>query len=70
MDPLHQAVLLGQIILLFVPALGIVNVAVVTIARNQDWKIVGEATAEADFVGAPDLIDALQQVLRHVVCTV
>jgi len=66
MHPLHQAIFLTQVVLLFVTTTAIAGIAVVTIADHQCGHIVRQTSAEREIVGSPNLIDSLFQSMRCV----
>ncbi len=66
MHPLHQAIFLTQVVLLFVTTTAVAGIAVVTIADHQCGHIVRQTSAEREIVGSPNLIDSLFQSVRCV----
>src|SRR5437660_3190505 len=70
MHPLHQAVLLTEVVLLFVTTVGIVVIAVVAIAHYQGGHVVRQTAAERKTVGTPLFVDCLFQCVGSVMSAI
>ena len=70
MHPLHQAVLLTEVVFFFVTTIGVVVIAVVAIARHQRGHVVGQTSAEREAIWTPHFVHCLFQCVGGVMSAI
>src|SRR6266567_3497476 len=64
-DPLHQSITLSYVILLFVTAILVIDIAVVLIPDDQRLQVARQTSAERIEIRSPHLINPVLQPQRH-----